>query len=106
MGNPIMEEVPAYVKAAEANQPLSLSKYYDDKARKEKEAEEKKRIEAGKMPPPSRKKPSFQVALLHGVWPFMIYPRTLQVWINLVLLTAVEMFFLVMLRNFWPQMGD
>ena len=57
------------------------------------------------MPRLSKKTPTFSRALFFGVWEFMIYGRTLSVWTNLVALTIVELFFLMMVAQFWPR-GD
>lgn len=101
------ESTPSYVAEGIAtDQPLSLSKYYDEEAKRAAAAEEKKLAETGRMPPLRNKKPSFPVALVLGVWQFMIYSRTLSVWVNLVFLTAIELFFLLMVRNFWPRIPD
>ena len=103
----VQPSAPAYAtEIAEEDRPLELSRYYDEKARKEKEAEERKRAAEGKMPAPSGKRPSFQAALLRGVWEFMIYARTIPVWLNLILLTFVELGFLLLLRSFWPAIPD
>lgn len=98
------DEDGAYTTAApDVDKPMSLASYYDEKAKKEKAKEKKKRDESRTLPPLSDKTPTFRAALLFGVWEFMIYPRTIQVWINLIVLTAVELFFVMMVVKFWPQ---
>jgi hypothetical protein len=103
----LQESIPAYDREPKsaADQPLSLSQYYDDKARKEKKENARKANADRRMPAPSKKAPSFQEALLRGVWEFMIYSRTLRIWVNLVALTAVELLFLLLVKQFWPQLG-
>lgn len=89
----------------EADRPTVLTKYYEDQARKEKAEARRKAVEMGTMPPRSKKTPTFRNALFFGVWEFMIYGRTMGVWTNLVALTIVELFFLMMVAQFWPR-GD
>ena len=90
---------------SKAERPVVLSEYYDDLALKEKLEQAKKAAEMRMMPAPSKKTPTFRAALLFGVWEFMIYSTTLHVWANLVVLTIVELFFLLMVAQFWPR-GD
>jgi hypothetical protein len=103
---PPVKTAPAIAKSSHADEPQSVSQYYDERARKEKKATRKAKEKAGQMglPKQSKKTPTFQNALLEGVWPFMIYGRTLRVWTNLVLLTMVELFFVMMVVRFWPKM--
>jgi hypothetical protein len=79
-----------------------MSKYYDDRAKKE--ALEKRRREEEKrtMPARSKKTPTFQAAFLGGVWTFMLYPSTLLAWANLAVFTLVEFLLLYMLVMFSP----
>jgi len=101
---PLAENAPAVAAASEADRPISLSKHYDERARKEKAAKAKAKQDATLfgMPTPSKKTPTFQTALFFGVWEFMIYGRTLRVWVNLVVLTVVELFFLFLVARLWP----
>jgi len=101
------ESVPAYYREpkSEADVPLVLSEYYDERARKEKEAKAKREAADRRMPVANRKAPTFQEAMFRGVWEFMIYSRTLRIWVNLVVLTAVELLFILLVRQFWPQLG-
>ena len=88
----------------EADRPVVLAKYYEERARKE-AAEARRRTEASRtMPRLSKKAPTFRKALFFGVWEFMIYSRTLSVWTNLVALTIVELLLLMMVVQFWPRM--
>ncbi len=105
---PVLQESASFhvAEVAAADQPLSLAKYYDDEAKKAIDAEEKKLADAGQMPLLRNKNPSFQIALLRGVWEFMIYSHTIQVWINLVFLTAIELFLLMMIRNLLLRILD
>jgi hypothetical protein len=102
---PPVETVRSVAKASSADEPMSVSQYYDERARKEEKAKRKAKEKAQQMglPKQSKKTPTFQNALLEGVWPFMIYGRTLRVWTNLVVLTMVELFFLMMVVRFWPK---
>ena len=88
-----------------ANTPVTASKYYEERFKKEKAEKTKRQREAEQhfMPTPSKKTPTFSTALFFGVWEFMIYQKTLHVWGNLVVLTIVELFFLMMVVRFWPR---
>jgi hypothetical protein len=89
---------------AEADRPISVTKHFDDRHEREQEAKRKAR-EANSlfgMPAPQKDAPSFADALFFGVWNFMVYERTLTVWVNLILLTAVEMFFLWLAASLLP----
>jgi hypothetical protein len=86
----------------DANQPVVLSQYYDEKAKKEAEEDRKREAEKRKMPPLSRKTPTFVAAMIVGVWKFMIYPSTLVAWANLAVFTFVELFIVWMLVLFNP----
>jgi hypothetical protein len=103
----LQKSIPAYDREpkSDADKPMSLSQYYDEKARKEKEENAKKANADRRMQASSKKAPSFQEALLRGVWEFMIYSRTLRIWVNLVALTAVELLFVLLVKQFWPQLG-
>lgn len=94
-------EVPLYDEP-EDNKPISLAQYYDEKARQEKEEQKRKHAARNYLPPSSKRTPTFQSALFFGVWKFMLYRHTLRVWCNLVILTIVELFLLVMVRRFFP----
>jgi hypothetical protein len=102
---PPVETALSVAKASAADEPMPVSQYYDQRARKEEKAKRKAKEKAEQMglPKQSKKTPTFQNALLEGVWPFMIYGRTLRVWTNLVVLTMVELFFLMMVVRFWPK---
>lgn len=91
---------------SDADKPLMVSKYYDDRHKREKEAKRKAKEEATRfgLPAPSKKTPTFRDALFFGVWRFMIYERTLRVWVNLVVLTIVELLFLFMVLQFFSQL--
>jgi hypothetical protein len=92
-----MEEKP------EIDKPLVMTKYYDERAKKE--AKEKREAEEAKrtMPKQSRKTPPFHQALLVGVWSFMIYPSTILAWGNLAVFTLVEFLIMYALAIFWPK---
>ena len=100
----VAEEAPPVLAQSEADRPISLSKHYDERWKKEQAAKRKAKRESTLfgMPAPSKKTPTFQAALFFGVWEFMIYSRTLRVWVNLVVLTIVELFFLLLVVRFWP----
>jgi hypothetical protein len=87
---------------SDADKPLVMSKYYDERAKQE--AEEKRRREEEKrtMPARSKKTPTFQAALLVGVWKFMFYPNTLMAWAALAVFTAVEFLLMYVLVMFAP----
>ncbi len=91
---------------SEADKPIAVSKYYDERHRKEKAAKAKAKEIAGQhyLPPPSKKTPTFATALFLGVWEFMLYGKTLQVWANLVVFTIVELGLLSMVVQFWPRL--
>jgi hypothetical protein len=91
---------------SEANRPVTVSRYYEQRHKKEKADKEKRERESQQnfMPTPSKKTPTFSTALFFGVWEFMVYRRTLHVWANLVVLTIVELFFLMMVVQFWPKL--
>jgi hypothetical protein len=99
------QSVPAYDREpeSEANKPLNLSQYYDERHKKEKEAKAKREAASRTMAPTRGGAPSFQETLLGGVWEFMIYARTLRVWVNLVVLTAVELLLIFLVVHFWPD---
>ncbi len=102
---PPVETMRSVAKASAADEPMPVSQYYDERARKEEKAKRKAKEKTEQMglPKQSKKTPTFQNALLGGVWPFLIYGRTLRVWTNLVVLTMVELFFLMMVVRFWPK---
>jgi hypothetical protein len=83
---------------------MTNSEYYDQRHKKEKaeKAKAKETAERHYLAPPSKRTPTFATAMLFGVWDFMIYGKTLHVWGNLVLLLIVELFFLLMVVQFWP----
>jgi hypothetical protein len=91
---------------SEADKPIAVSKYYDERHRKEKAAKAKAKEIAGQhyLPPPSKKTPTFATALFLGVWEFMLYGKTLQVWANLVVFTIVELALLSMVVQFWRRL--
>ena len=91
---------------SEANKPITVSKYYDERHKKEKAANAKAKEVAAQhyLPPPSRKTPTFAAALFFGVWAFMFYGKTLQAWANLVVFTIVELLLLSMVVKFWPRL--
>ena len=97
----VAADAPPVLAQAEADRPISLSKHYDKRWKKEQAAKRKAKEESAlfAMPPPSKKTPTFQTALFFGVWEFMIYGRTLRVWLNLVLLTIVELFLLLLVAR-------
>jgi hypothetical protein len=99
---------PAQGRAApsEADKPISVSKYYDERHRKERAAKAKAKEIAGQhyLPPPSKKTPTFATALFLGVWEFMLYGKTLQAWASLVVFTIVELALLSMVVHFWPRL--
>jgi hypothetical protein len=90
----------------DADKPIVLGQYYDNRDRKEKTQKAKARQDAAQnyMPTPSKKTPTFQTALFFGVWAFMIEPRTLRVWGNLVVFTVVELFFLTLMMQTFPRL--
>jgi hypothetical protein len=102
----VQTSVPAYDREPEsdANKPLVLSDYYDEKARKEKKERAKRERELRMMRTTTKKPPSFQEAFLRGVWEFMIYSRTLRIWVNLVAMTAVELLLILLVVQTWPQL--
>jgi hypothetical protein len=87
------------------NAPVTLSQYYDDKAEKDAEEARRREEEKRKMPPLSKKTPTFVKALITGVWNFVVYPSTLVAWLNLAVITFVELFIFWMLVMFNPFKG-
>lgn len=85
------------------NKPITATQYYDDRAKRERKAKRKAEEEKKAMPALSKKTPSFQTALLSGVWGFFGYNSTLQVLGNLVVMTMIELFILYMLVLFLPR---
>jgi len=92
----------------EADKPLPVSKYYDDRHHREKDERRKAQAEDTLfgMPAPSKKTPTFADALFFGVWGFMIQERTLTVWANMVVLTMVELVFVYLAVSFFPRLPD
>jgi hypothetical protein len=90
-----------------ANTPVTASTYYDEQFKKEKAKKARDKREAGQtfMPKQRKKTPSFLKAMFFGVWGFMIYPDTVRVWANLVMLTFVELFFVMMVVRFFSMVG-
>jgi hypothetical protein len=104
----LIEEAPAEPAYAlgsipAADKPVALTDYYDEQMK-----QEKIRQEMAARPIPGLAPliaPTFRTALLRGTWEFMIYSRTLQAWVNLVVLTAVELFLLYLVVYFWPEVN-
>jgi hypothetical protein len=93
---------------SEANTPISVSKYYEERHKKEKAAKAKAKEIAQQqfMPPPSKKTPTFATALFLGVFEFMLYGKTLQVWATLAAFTIAELVLLSMVAQFWPRLDQ
>jgi hypothetical protein len=91
---------------AEINKPLVLTKYYKDRAKKEAEEERQAEEAKRKMPAQSRKTPTFQTALLAGVWRFMICPGTMMAWANLMVFLFVEFILLFLILSLVPKGGQ
>lgn len=89
----------------EANQPITVTEYYDRRAKKE--AEEKRKAEEEKrmMPKQSRKTPTFYKALLAGVWNFFTFPSSWLAWTSLATFTVVELIIMWMLVMTYPFRG-
>ncbi len=103
--DPVPESAPATATKTkpDPNKPITLTKYYDDRAKKEKKAQRKAEEAKRAMPTLSNKTPTFHAALIAGVWKFMFYTSTLQIWGNLLVLTIIELFIMYMLVQFWPK---
>jgi hypothetical protein len=95
----------ADARKPEADRPIVVGKHFDEQHAREKEKKRQAQVrdDVLDLPVPSKKTPTFADALFFGVWRFMIYERTLSVWLNLIVLTAAELFFLYMVRQFLPQ---
>jgi hypothetical protein len=92
---------------SEANTPVTNSKYYDERARREKakKARAKSQTDQLFLPTPSKKTPSFAKVMFFGVWGFMVYSTTVRVWVNLVVLTIVELFLVTMVVRVLSMLG-
>lgn len=86
----------------EADQPVTMTEYFDERDRKEKIAERKAEKAKRKMPPRSKKTPAFHAAMLVGVWRFLAYPSTLIVWATLAALSTLEFILLYMMIVTFP----
>ena len=100
------EHAPALEPQADANKPIVNSEYYDERAKKEKVIKAKRQRDAEEkfMPTLSKKTPPFSVVLLKGVGTFMIDSRTLGVYVNLVVMTVVELLLILLVVQFWPKL--
>jgi hypothetical protein len=87
----------------DADKPVPLGQYFDERAKKQQEREEAAEEFKRTLPPLSKRTPSFYVALLAGVWRFLFYGNTLQIWLNLVFFMVLEMVFLYMLKATFPR---
>jgi len=92
-----------YEEIPEADRPQDVADYYEKRAEKERIAKEeaKRKAEENFMPERSTKRPTFAVALFTGVLDFMIEGRTLQVWANLFIMTALDLVFVFIMAMFW-----
>ncbi len=90
---------------AEADKPLPVSEYFDQRAKDEAAAKKKAQQEAETrfLPTPSKKTPTFHVAFVQGVGSFLLYGSTVHVWANLVLVTFFELLCVYMVVRFMPQ---
>ena len=101
---PTPEVVPACAQEtqSDADKPLRVSKYYDDRAKNEAEENRRREEEKRTMPTRSKKTPTFRAALLGGVWLFMFYPSTLMAWATLAVFTTVEFLLMYMMLMVAP----
>ena len=88
---------------SDADKPLVMSKYYDDRAKKEAAEKRQREEEKRTMPARSKKTPTFRAALLGGVWKFMFYPSTLMAWAALAVFTAVEFLLMYLMLMVAPR---
>ena len=89
-------------KKSDANEPITMTKYFDERARKEKIAAEKAEEAKRTMPAQSKMTPTFTAAMVTGVWPFMVYHSTLIIWGTMIALTLMELLLLFMLKQTYP----
>ncbi|HZZ79088.1 MAG TPA: hypothetical protein VFE62_11245 [Gemmataceae bacterium] len=93
----------AQTTKSEADSPLTMSTYYDERAKKLAEDKRRREAEARKMPRRRKKPPSFYAALVGGVWNFVLYPSTLMAWANLCVFTLVELLLMYVMVMFYPK---
>jgi hypothetical protein len=91
------------ITKSDADTALTMSKYYDERAKKEAEEKRRRAAEAKKMPPRRKKPPSFYAALIGGVWSFLLYPSTLMAWATLAVFTLVEFLLMYVMVMFSPK---
>jgi hypothetical protein len=105
-GSAAKKTKPDQSSKSDADKPVLVAQYYAERAKKENAAKQKRQREADSdfMPPPSKKTPTFQTAFVHGVWRFMFFGETVHVWVNLAVLTFLELFFASMVVQFWPSL--
>ena len=100
-----VEATPADAPAekSDADKPLVITKYWEERAKKEEEEQRKTEEAKRTMPAQSKKTPTFQTALLGGVWRFMIHPSALLAWANLMVFLFVEFLLLYLIVSVAPK---